>query len=861
MGAATISLDQFELIEPIGEGGMGQVWRGKHRAQDVDVAVKVLTTVRANDDKVRAALRNEVRQAARLHHKNIITLFDQGEVSAKVAAGSYGELRGGSPYLAMEYLPGGTLSGLRQPMDWPLLRGLLLDILDALAHAHARGVIHRDLKPANVLLNRPGELRHGVKISDFGIAHAMDAESHNRGGDSVSGTLRYMAPEQVLGHWRDEGPWTDLYALGVLAYRLATGAFPFGDAEGKRLAHCHLHVPAPKVVGRISLPAGFDAWVDRLLAKRPINRFDCAADAAFALQQLGPAVDAGDQTPPMLGSAEITVDALPADFHTEATATSSSTRLLSRTWTVDEDVQPPAPTPPVPDSWRRSDVGDLSMQLVGAGLGLYGLRPVPMIARHEQRDVLWASLRGVVRQQASRMVAVYGSAGCGKTRLVQWIGQRAAEVGAARVLRCSHSPIAGQADGLWPMFANALRCTGLDRAGVIERCHRFVTEHPLPDDGDDDGLAVAELVAPPAEDAGEARVRLATPADRYGAAKRLLERMCLRRPVMLCFDDVQWGGDALEFAEFLLTGDVVPPLPILIAVTVRAEALPERPWERDQLDALLERPNVTRVDVPPLSKRDHKTLVGRMLGLASGLVDEVATRTDGNPLFAVQLIGDWVERGLLQTAPDGFFLRPGARPQLPDDLHELWTARVDHIAERFGDRAGDAVAALQLAATLGSEVLYDEWYAACDLAGIGVPAGLLEQLWSFLLASAGDRSWSFTHGMLRESLERRACEAGHRQALHRSCADMLASQYPADSPGIADRRGRHLVAAGALEAALEPLLAGAEARRSASDFHLAYALYAERERAMADLDLGDDDRRRADNDIRWARACVTQGQL
>lgn len=863
----SIPLDQFELIETIGEGGMGVVWRGKHTVEDVTVAVKVLTSERAGDAKVRAAFRNEVRQAARLHHRNVITLFDQGEVSKQAATASYGDLTEGSPYLAMEYLPGGTLSGLRGPVTWELLRGLLFDILDALAHAHARGVIHRDLKPANVLLKQPAGVHHGVKLSDFGIAHAMDANLDTDDlGASISGTLRYMAPEQILGHWRDEGPWTDLYALGVLAYRLSSGAFPFGEADGEQLVHCHLHVPAPRVIGRMAVPLGFDAWVDRLLAKRPVNRFMNAADASYALDQLGPAVDRGGVPLSEAGEAlerdTDTVDATPADPITQITATSGSIQVLLKTWDLGgESIAEPTARPRIPETWRRPVVRDLSIELVGAGLGLYGLRPVPMVARVQERDVLWENLRDASRHHTTRLVALYGTAGCGKSRIVQWISQRAAELGAARVLHATHSPIAGQADGLRPMLANLLRCVGLSRPEVVKRCDKFVNEHALVDDGNNEGLTIAELISPAADDVPDGeRVRLATSADRYRAGRRLLERLSLRRPLMVWFDDVQWGSDTLGFAEFLLTSDHANPLPILIALTVREESLANRPWETEQLDLLLKRPETTRLDVQRMSTEDHKQLVGRMLGLASGLVDEVANRTDGNPLFAVQLIGDWVERGLLQTAADGFSLRPGARPELPDDLHQLWTDRVDHICGQF-DAADEALSALQLAAALGQEVLYEEWHATCDIAGVAVPAQLLEQLWAFQLASASDQGWSFTHGMLRESLERRAREQDRWADHHRACARMLAKQYADTEPGIADRRGRHLVAAGDLAESLEPLLRGAEARRQASDFHLAYALFEERRAAMTKLGLADSDRRWADNDIRWARARVTQGHL
>ena len=269
---STIPLGPFELYEPIGHGGMGEVWRGIHRAQRVPVAVKVLTAKGMRRSFFLVAFRNEVRAMAGLDHPCIALVFDHGEVSEEAAALSEGRLAVDSPYIAMELAHGGTLAPWAGRLAWADCRDVLLRLLDALAHAHARGVIHRDLKPANVLLCTDEDLRPGIKLTDFGLAHLPELTGRTAARGPTAGTPHYMAPEQVQGRRREYGPWTDLYSLGRLALALVWGT-PLPDPNR--------HVPAT------AIPPGFDAWVSRLLQQETEERFQRAADAAMALMDLG----------------------------------------------------------------------------------------------------------------------------------------------------------------------------------------------------------------------------------------------------------------------------------------------------------------------------------------------------------------------------------------------------------------------------------------------------------------------------------------------------------------------------------------------------------------------------------------------
>jgi len=857
-----IALGPFALDRPVGKGGMGEVWRGLHAAQSVPVAVKVITARRSDDPRVHQAFRNEVRAVARLHHPHIILLVDHGVVDAAASAASEQRLIAGSPYLAMELVSGGTVEE-SPPADWTELRSLLLAVLDALAHAHARGVIHRDLKPSNILMAAAGDLRGGVRLTDFGIARALDPSVVRDGDRPVSGTPRYMAPEQIAGGPRDEGPWTDLYALGVIAYELATGSRPFGDAEGLALLERHLTAAVPVMTPRYPVPRDLEGWILRLLAKRPANRFERAADAAWALRGLaaeiaGPvralahrAAQGGTTTSISHVSSPIWSFGQDA---TEAAAPGAGERGGPPPWEL-EPVRPPAPAPAVPVSWRRDDEPS-PLRLLGAGLGLYGVRPVPMVGRDGERDRLWLALRDVSETRTTRLIAVHGAAGHGKSRIVEWIAQRAHEVGAAAVLRASHAPIAGAQGGLAGMVAGYLGCAGDSRERAARRCRRFLVEHATAPIEPSEHIALAELALGDEPGAGR---QLATPADRYFVLRRMIERLAARRSVLVWLDDVQWGADALAFAQFALDIDRSHPLPLVMIVTVRDEALEDRPVERELLAAVEAQPAAHRLDLRPLPAVDHARLVERLLGLSGPLVDEVVRRTEGNPLFAVQLVGDWVQRGALVVGAAGFELAPGEDAPLPDDIHALWRARVERTLADLPAPAA-ALEAIERAAALGLDVVGDEWRAACAATGQAVTGAVVDAMVTHRLAHGFAARWSFAHAMLRESLERTAAEAGRRADHHRACAAMLAARYP-DTAAVAERIGRHRLAAGDLEAAIGPLLLAAERRRRAHDLPHAHALLEAHERALRDLGAPASDERWGQGWVRRAHAYLAGGRV
>jgi tetratricopeptide (TPR) repeat protein len=811
-----IRLGAFELEHPIGKGGMGQVWAANapgHRP----LAIKVLTGRVARDPAFIGAFRNEVRAAASLDHPNVVVVYDYGESDGEAERQSRGAIPSGTPFLAMERVDGSTLAPLCGRLAWWEIRSVLEQLLAALAHAHARGVVHRDVKPANVLVTRSqGAIR--VKLTDFGLAHALDgAEDMTLGG----GTPSFMAPEQFTGTWRDFGPWTDLYALGCVVWSLVRGQPPFGASRSsEERRHQHLKEPLPPLHAGLALPPGFEDWVRRLLAKDPHERYRRAADAAWGLRMLGDP------------SEELVVPdtELPSQADTlvvTAKGTGETTLVLPSSATANRHpaAGPDDPTgavPPLPVDWREPD-----RRFEAAGAGLFGLRVVPLVDREAERDALWAALGRVSDHGRTELVILSGPAGSGKSRLAQWLCERADEVGGAVPARAGHGPVASAAHGLGGMLGQLLQCQNLPRAEVAARVEAIYrnrgVRHP------DEWQAITELISPARQ--GEAGLRFGTDTERYIPIRRFLRLVCAERPAILWFDDVQWGSDALGLAAHLLEGQVRHPLPVLIVVTATDEALVERVSERERLAALARQPGVSRMVIGPLQPEHRAQLVRNLLGLEGELAREIEERTGGNPLFAVQLVGDWVERGVLERGTGGYRLKRGVEMVLPADVHAVWA---DRVARLLAGRPLGQVMALELAAALGTEVNTDEWECVCARATADPAESLVDSLLDQRLAIADAHgpslAWSFAHAMLRETLEEQARRGGRLTSHHLHCAEELATR---PRPGQAQRVAHHWLLAGRQEMAIEPLFQAASERVAVGDFATGEALMTQRDAAMA----------------------------
>jgi len=851
---ATIPLDSFDLQHLIGEGGMGQVWQAAHRDSATRVAVKLIRREAFADRTSLEQFQQEVRAVARLNHPAIVLVYDHGVAGADTEAASRGQIAAGSPYLVMELSTGGTLAE-RSPQSWPEVAGVLRSLLDALAHAHARGVVHRDIKLSNILLSGPGDPRPGLKLSDFGAAHDLAIDESMPEEVMLVGTAYYTPPEQVLGRWRDFGPWTDLYALGVLVWRLVSGRYPFEHENLTALFGMHVRTPPPLLRPLFDVPDGLDAWLRRLLAKDPMDRFRRAADAAWAMECMG---GEGWTTAPELSAVENPyapqgtqaleqLTGLASSFADPAAATAPLPRPVTPSWGPPEQGPEPEP-PPLPETWRRRESTPVALQLGSAGVGLYGLRPPPLVGRVAERDLLWSALRAVVDGGGPTAVALEGYAGLGKTHLARWIAERAHELGNATVLPVFHGPTPGRLPPVLRMVEGYFGVGRLPKTHVGERVEAVLARLGCRDEWEVD--AITELLRPAGPDDERPAVRLGGPAERYALVERLLARQSRRRPIILLVEDAQWGLDALGLVNHLLDSKRPDPLRVLVVLTVRRRIGDARTAEWRELEALFARPDVQQVPVGLLPLPDLLKLVRELLGLGSELAHEVTARAGGSPTFATQLVQDWIVRGLLVPGGDGFALRPGARTELPDDIHALWTDLLERVFSNFPPRARIG---LELAACLGRHVDDGEWREACERQGIRVPERLRDALIERNFAVRTDQGWAFSHGLIQESLERSAEEAGRLRDHHRICVEVLRHSHA--PPG---RLGRHLLASGQEVDGVDALLAASDRAWDADDYLAAGQLLSQRERVLERIEHPPEDRRWG---LGWERRALVRWRM
>lgn len=872
-GGVAYRIGPFELSGILGTGGMAVVYGGRHVPDDIEVAIKVMTLDLARQDRYRRAFLREVRSASRLSHPRIVQVLDVGEVPPEVEQLSDGLLGAGSPYLVMERVDGGTLDEYAAELDWPSVQWLVLELLDALAHAHALGVVHRDLKPSNVLIDIEDD-RWVPRLTDFGIARTFDAAHRSDPSDNekrVSGTPRYMAPERVTGRWRDQGPWTDLYSLGVMIWKLTTGHAVYSGDNDLVLA-AHLSEPLPDYVPAMSVPQRLEQWLHGMLAKSQWRRFRTAADAAVAFREVCAS--------PMRAADMLATEPSSPDDHSIRSRTPASSMTLPTLTTVMErntrgellqqhGMHAQWSRPAVPSSWRRSDQDDApDHRLLGAGLGLFGLRVAPLVDRDDERDELWDAFVGVVRDRLPHLVMVRGPAGCGKSRLVQWFTRRTGEVGAAKTLLVTHSESGGPTDGFGAMVERLVRCEGLDPDDSLQRLREWIREVTFGDDpiAEYDAVAFAEMIRQTRDDSHPgvtSSIEFASPTERWVALRRLLGHLSRERPVVLWIEDAHLAPDAVSFVRFLME-DEPTDLPVLIVTNARTEGPFVTDFVRDDLDDLARRDDSTVLNVGRLDDDHVRTLVRRLLGVSDELTDEVVARADGVPMFAVQLMSDWVDAHVLVARDGGFELARAGVPDVPDDVHALWLQRLRRVVDYFGASRDLASDALQVAAVLGRWVREDEWLEATSIIQDSPRlASLADQLVDRLvtkgLVEREEGGWSFAHGMMRESLERIASDRWAE--FNRACARSLRSLHDDPGPSVTLRMTRHLLACDDAVMALDLVLDAVARAKKAHDYDWLDRLLDAADECARDLSLHPSDPRRGVIDVSRARMLTSQNRL
>ena len=249
-------VDGYRIEEPLGEGGMGQVFRAIRESDGETVAVKVMKPGAAGDTERLRRFVREARAAATVDHRHLVGVLDSGECAS-------------CAYLVMRYVAGGSLDqrirdgGALSPEETV---SVIVDIADGMDALHRAGIVHRDVKPSNVMLDEAGV----AALTDFGLAKGRDYSALTRPGQML-GTLDYIAPEMLRG--TDPGPPADIYALGCVTYECLAGSPPFGGRGMMAVGFAHLEeTPSDPCAARGDVPAGAGEFVLRALAKDPADR-------------------------------------------------------------------------------------------------------------------------------------------------------------------------------------------------------------------------------------------------------------------------------------------------------------------------------------------------------------------------------------------------------------------------------------------------------------------------------------------------------------------------------------------------------------------------------------------------------------
>jgi len=337
----------YQIVAPLGEGGMAAVYKAYQPSMERYVAVKVLPRQMADSAEFIARFKREAHLLAQLQHPHILPVFDYGQAD-------------GYTYIVMPFIQSGTLADVMKVrrLSLPEVRRIVTQVGDALGYAHARGMIHRDVKPSNVLVDERGN----CLLTDFGLARMTEASAKLTSSGAIMGTPAYMSPEQGAGS--DLDGRSDIYSLGIIFYEMVTGQVPYSAETPIAIVFKHIQDPLPPARKLVpDLPEEIESVLLKSLAKNRADRYQTAEDFVHAVQMAIPDYLAGKTATPPVAVPEtlISTPSIPPGYGpVKETAVASPVGYQVST------VPPSAPPRPVSTPSRRNN-----SMWVWAGLGAF----------------------------------------------------------------------------------------------------------------------------------------------------------------------------------------------------------------------------------------------------------------------------------------------------------------------------------------------------------------------------------------------------------------------------------------------------------------------------------------------------------
>ena len=749
--------DRYEVISVLGEGGMGIVYRCRDITSDAEVALK---RVIPPESKLAAEyimwFYKEARALAALDHPCIVRARD------------FGQLKDGTPFLTMDLVTGVSLHDLSQTANrFELIWHALDQILGALAQAHARGIIHGDLKPSNVLVEEVPGNPPKIHILDFGLAW-LKQDPHDERLDGAkpmefaphagAGTPGYMAPEQIQHEMHHVCGATDLYALGCILFKLLSGRSVF-SGDPKELLRLHAFEKVPELRLAIEAPEAVTAFVKRLLAKRPWDRWEFASEAraAWSAWRPDPDVDGSVYTFPSLPH---------------------------------KTASPPAPTTRMSGPPRGKTEG-LAPAAAQRAPGLLSIRPSPLVGRDDVRRVLREVCDEVIEGigDPHRLVILVGPAGVGKSRIAEWLCEVVHEEGTMIPVRARYRRIRSPLDGM---------LGGVTQYFNFERSDRNTIEKSLllrwrVNADDKNGRAwvagAAEWIRPLAPDqpVGPSGIRFTLDSfeTRRLVIRYTLRRIARGRPLVFFLDDLHNSGQT-TFEGLLRVHQEEPDQRIVMVATVRSEDVQLGTPQAEQLRQLREAMNGIVIDVKPLEPETTAALLRASLPLDDSAVQEAARRSRGNPLFALQQLHAWALAGNMEIREGVYRVPEAVLTVRPQTTAELWDSRVQAMPEAHR-------LAAYAVASVGGDIRRGVLHSLLLRLGLAADDAIVSLQNAEIILPRGAGRYNWPHALLQEHLLSRLMERPDARDIFMAASDALSSHPLANQRRIIRQRAANML--------------------------------------------------------------------